>query len=569
MSAHAWGRRGGWLLLILLTAGAVRAQDAAPPVDTEDAAVDPEPLADPAGTEAYEKALKKQRKGKWIAARNAFRRFIKKYPNHPRVPDAQARSGDNAYLGTELIHESGPSAKRIDVAVMGDGFTIGGSDQGKEASWAKLCIKVLFNEDGFHEYQDYFNIWFVRLASFEEKVDPPLSPEQIAKRRKKNQAQGRPPNYKIDYNTALDCKAAGPQGQVMADRGKVYQWLEIANRDQPGVGDDRFVIAFARFGQLGMGGGGVANVGRPDKSVTVHEFGHAFSRLLDEYTINPDAPPAMWARTLRAANAYPSPTEPKPTEVPWAHMLEKRVKGVGIYEGGATFKKGVWRPAASCAMNVGGVQFCPVCREQSILVIYEYVSPIDDLSPPQGKVVKAVEGDATELSVTPMQPKRKKLKVYWYVEPEVGRKATTPGGDPTGENGGGNLDGTQEKTPEDADTDDELDELYGRPQGLGLGRSSPFRGVRRTRNRDRYADPPPGELSKLGKVAKGKGKGPRRHVFPVGKLAPGRYRITVEVRDETKWVIKDDYHLLKERATWRVIVEPKMQPAAPPQPPKK
>ena len=558
---------GGWLLLLFLTVGAVRAQDPAPPVDSEDAAVDPEPVADPAGTEAYEKALKRQRKGAWVGARNAFRSFIKKFPDHPLVPEAQERSGDNAYLGTELIHPGGPSQRRIDVAVMGDGFTISGTDQGLQEKWAKLCIKVLFNEDGFDEYQDYFNIWFVRLASFEEKVDPPLSPEDIEKRRKKNKERGRPPNYKIDYNTALDCKAAGPQGQVMADYGKVYKWLGIAHRDVPGCGDDRFVIAFARFGQLGMGGGGIANVGRPDKSITVHEFGHSFSRLLDEYTINPGSPEGTWGRTLRAANAYVSPEEPKPTEVPWAHMLEKRIKGVGIYEGGATFKKGVWRPAASCAMNVGGVQFCPVCREQSILVIYEYVSPIDELSPPQGPVVKAVEGDATELSVTPMRPKRKKLKVYWYVEPEVGRKATTPGGDPTGDNGG-NLDGARESA-EDA-VDDELAELYRRPGGLGLGRSSPFRGYRGTGNRDHYADPPPGELSKLGKVAKSKGKAPRRHVFPVGELAPGHYRITVEVRHETKWVIKDDRHLLKERATWRVFVDPKMQPAAPPQqPPKK
>jgi hypothetical protein len=559
---------GGWLLLLFLTVGTVRAQDPAPPVDSDDAAVDPEPIADPAGTEAYEKALKRQRKGTWGPARNAFRKFIKKYPNHPRVPDAQARSGDNAYLGTELIFQGGPFERRIDVAVMGDGFTIAAGDQNNQEKWAKLCIKVLFNEDGFDEYRNFFNIWFVRLASFEEKVDPPLSPEAKAKRRAKNKAQGRPLNYKIDYNTALDCKAAGPQGQVMADRGLVYKWLDIANRDMPGVGDDKFVIAFARFGRLGMGGGGVANVGRPDKSITVHEFGHSFSRLLDEYTNNPGSPQGAWGRTLRAANAHVSPEKPKPEEVPWAHMLKKRIKGVGIYEGGATFYKGVWRPAASCAMNVGGVQFCPVCREASILVIYEYVSPLDEHSPRQGRVVKAVEGDATVLSVTPMKLKKKKLKVYWYVEAEVGRKATTPGGDPDGDNGG-NLDGSDDPDGDDDDEIDELEDLYGRPRGLGLGRSSPYRGVRRTQNRGHYADPPPGELSKLGKAVKGKKKAPRRNVFPLGKLAPGRYRITVEVRDETKWVLKDDLHLLKERATWRVIVAPKMQPAAPPAPPKK
>ncbi|MHC4550039.1 MAG: M64 family metallopeptidase [Planctomycetota bacterium] len=542
----AWSRWGGWLLLVTLTAGAVRAQDE--PAE--------EPDGDPAGTEAYGKALARQRKKAWRGARNAFRRFIKKYPDHPLVPEAQARSGDNAYLGTTRIWTGGPSERRIDVAVMGDGFPIDGGDQMLQEKWAKLCIKVLFNEKGFEEYQNYFNIWLVRLASLEEGVDPNLSPEQLAKARERNRQRRRDINYKIDYSTALDCKAAGPQGQVMADRGLVYKWLEIAHRDVPGCGDDRFVIAFARFGRLGMGGGGVANVGRPDKSITVHEFGHSFSRLLDEYAINPNAPQEIaggtYARSLRAPNAHASLEEPKPEEVPWAHMLKKRIKGVGIHEGGATFKKGVWRPAASCAMNVGGVQFCPVCREQSLLVIYEYVSPIDELAPEPGRRVDAVEGDETLLSVTPMRPRRKKLKVDWYVAAEVGRKAVTPGGDP------GSDGGPEAAAPTDDEVDD-VAELY--RNYPGLRRSSPFKGMRAMSNRDHYAEPPPGERSKLGKVVKRKKT--RTHVFPLGKLAAGSYRITVEVRDETRWVVKDDKHLLKERATWRVVVQPKARPAPP------
>jgi len=553
---------GRWLLLVLfLAAVPVRAQDMDDPLDE---AFEEEKPADPAGTAAYEKALKKQQKRVWKSARNAFRKFIKNYPDHPMVPAAEARSGDNAFLGTEIIHEGGPSARRIDVAVMGDGFPIDAGDQKQQERWAHLCIDVLFNEKGFDQYKNYFNIWFVRLASLEEGVDPSLSPEEIAKKQKKNLQRRRALNYKIDYSTALNCKAAGPGGQVMADRGLVYKWLEIADRDKPGVGDDKFVIAFAQFGRLGMGGGGVANVGRPDKSITVHEFGHAFSRLLDEYTNDPRDPNTMgqYGRSIKAANAYMSPVEPKKDEVPWAHMLKKRVKGVGIYLGGATFKKGVYRPAASCAMNVGGVQFCPVCREQSILVIYEYVSPLDELSPEQGKAVTAITGDDTVLTVLPMKLKRKKLKVDWYVRPEVGRKAVTPGADADGEE---DLEAiAEDEIDEEAD---ELGGLYGREQrNVGFGNRFAYRGDRARRNRDHYAEPPPGDLSKLGKVVKGKrkDKGKQFHVFPVGKLSPGRYRVTVEVRDETKWVIKDDRHLLKERATWRVIVEDEPKPAPPP-----
>ena len=69
----------------------------------------------------------------------------------------------------------------------------------------------------------------------------------------------------------------------MGDRDLVFRWLSVASKDVPGVGDDALVVAFAQKGSLGMGGGGIAWVGRPDKSVTVHEVGHAFVGLLDEF----------------------------------------------------------------------------------------------------------------------------------------------------------------------------------------------------------------------------------------------------------------------------------------------
>jgi hypothetical protein len=335
----------------------------------------------------FDKAVALQKKGKYVAAKRAFRKILKEHPDHPLAPLARDRGGDNAFLGVEVIQESGPPERRIDVSVMGDGFTL--EEQKMERDWAGYCLDVLYNEKVFDEYRSYFNFYFVRLASFEEGVDPGLSPEELKKAQERNLRRRRDINYKLDYSTALDCKAAGPQGQVMADPTLVYKWLDAGGKEVPGCADDKFVIAFARFGILGMGGGGIANVGRPDKSVTVHEFGHAFSRLLDEYAINPDPPQGMFGRALMAPNAHPSPEEPKPDDVPWAHMLRRKVKGVGIYEGGATFKKGVWKPARTCAMNVGGNQFCPVCREQTLLVIYEYVSPLDVATPDPAKDVGA------------------------------------------------------------------------------------------------------------------------------------------------------------------------------------
>jgi len=475
-------------------------------------------------TPDYVKGLKLLEKRKWRAAQLQFRRMLEKFPLSVHGHDAEVRSDDNCYLGTTRIYEGGPAARRIDVAVMGDGFTIDGRDQALEEKWAKLCVDVLFNEKSFNEYRDYFNIYFVRLASLEEGVDPTFSEEERLKIEEKNRRRTR--KKKTEYNTALDCKAAGPQGQVMSDAGLVYQWLEIAERDHPGCGDDRFVIAFARWGVLGMGGGGIANVGRPDKSITVHEFGHAFTGLLDEYTGNPNPP----THTIMGINAA---TTNDPEKVPWKHFLERRVKGVGIYEGGATYDKGVWRPARTCAMNAAGnSQFCPVCREANVLAIYGHVNPIDGATPDPAKPVEVVAGAKTEIVVTPMRPRTHELEVAWYVRTLR----------------------EDESLPRVADPGEERAVPFG---GFGGRRLMGVpTGKRGSRSREHLADPPPGEPSRMGKRGKGSGR-TKAHVFPVGKLDPGRHAVTVRVRDTTPWVILDPQHLLEERLTWIVLVRAK------------
>ena len=95
-------------------------------------------------TEEYLKALDLQRRGRWKSARKAFRRLIKKYPMSPHIEDAMNRSEDNAYLGTTVLWRSGPAARRIDIAVMGDGFTIDSGDQKKQEKWAQLCLDDVF-----------------------------------------------------------------------------------------------------------------------------------------------------------------------------------------------------------------------------------------------------------------------------------------------------------------------------------------------------------------------------------------------------------------------------------------
>jgi len=111
------------------------------------------------------------------------------------------------------------------------------------------------------------------------------------------------------------------------------------------------------------------------KPVVVHEFGHSFGALADEY---------FYEHTDHTEGTYRLDYEPWEQNISslvdfeskWADMLpegcdiptkptDKRKKNytVGVYEGGGYITKGMYRPAVICRMrdNVA-TQFCPVCQ---------------------------------------------------------------------------------------------------------------------------------------------------------------------------------------------------------------
>ena len=108
--------------------------------------------------------------------------------------------------------------------------------------------------------------------------------------------------------------------------------------------------------------------------VVVHEFGHSFGGLADEYFYDDQYTPM-----------YPSDTEPwepnlttlKDFSSKWADMLPEGTPvptppvtdpslvytQVGVYEGGGYSSKGVYRPATECRMKINEAPaFCPVCQ---------------------------------------------------------------------------------------------------------------------------------------------------------------------------------------------------------------
>lgn len=124
------------------------------------------------------------------------------------------------------------------------------------------------------------------------------------------------------------------------------------------------------------GGGGIFNsynlsMAHHEKfrPVIVHEFGHSFAGLADEYAYeNEDIP------------MYPHDVEPWEKNITtrvnfaskWQYMIGKD-SSIGLFEGAGYSTRGIYRPCADCRMRTNEEpEFCPVCQQAIINLIDFY-----------------------------------------------------------------------------------------------------------------------------------------------------------------------------------------------------
>jgi hypothetical protein len=413
-------------------------------------------------------------------ARRRLEKLSQRFPDTEAGREAFERLEPNGVMGWVDLVVSGPDENRVQIAVMGDGYVLD-----KQSVFDDIAADVppVFERDEvFGEYFSYLNFVRANVVSVEDGID----------------GHGR------QANTALDARViSGPSSDhVGVDVGAVKSVLRRIRHPRA------YAIVFVPRGSLGTGGGGVATIGGRDVKVLVHEWGHAFATLRDEIASDSgyrgDA--TSWINV--------SDTE-DPARVPWAHWLEARARGIGVYQGADGRERGAWRPTASGCRMENGETFCVVCREALVLEVYRNVDPIDAAvvtTSPETAPEDELEGsEPHELEVTVLQPASHDLEVRWWVLPADA--APRPSGD-----------------------------YDVRPRGR-RGPLEPIgaKETRKTRSRN----------------------GVHRFTVDPAKLAPGRYRVLVRVRDTTEirgeklpWVLKDtDDLLLSERGWWLEVAE--------------
>ena len=119
------------------------------------------------------------------------------------------------------------------------------------------------------------------------------------------------------------------------------------------------------------------------KPVVVHEFGHSFGGLADEYFYEDDVMTDTypldiepWEQNISTQVNFASKWKdilPSGTPIP-TPITERKEYPVGVYEGGGYSAKGIYRPAYECRMKTNSYpEFCPVCQRAIRRMIKFYV----------------------------------------------------------------------------------------------------------------------------------------------------------------------------------------------------
>lgn len=243
---------------------------------------------------------------------------------------------DSGYKTDTLLYNGNPNNK-VDLLFIAEGYTQEEMDKFKND--ALLFTRYLFEMEPYKSRKEDFNIWAVHSVSKESGTDIPQQNSW------KNTAIS-----SSFYTFGIDRYLTAPDQSLVARAASniPYDALYVI------VNTDKY------------GGGGIYNFyglsmasHKTTAEVFVHEFGHSFAALADEYYSSQVAYEDFYNLSLE-------PWEPNITtlinfESKWANMVEK--KEAGIFEGGGYMAKGIYRPALNCRMKSNEAsEFCPVCK---------------------------------------------------------------------------------------------------------------------------------------------------------------------------------------------------------------
>ena len=258
----------------------------------------------------------------------------------------------DAWIGNEDI------TKAVDVVILPEGYT-----QAEMDKFIKDCdffVVSLFSYAPYDRYRESFNVRGVLAPSAESGCNMP--------------------GDHVYKNTAMHFSFWTFDSERYC--------MSTDNRDiRDLAGQVPYDQIYILVNTEKYGGGGIYNFycssassNRFSSDVIIHEFGHGFAGLADEYYYA--------GSSEHMYNLELEPWEPNITSLvdfsdKWGDMMDEETpvptprkrkyeQTIGVFEGGGYEPKGMYSPHMDCLMNSLGHDFCPVCQRAIERMILYY-----------------------------------------------------------------------------------------------------------------------------------------------------------------------------------------------------
>lgn len=319
------------------------------------------------------------------------------------VGAATLGASDAHAFDVERIVNSGDPTNRINVVILGDGFRA--QDQAALTAKANELVTEFQNLALFSSYKQYFNFTVVHTIS------------------NTNGAIGGDDNPNPDTIFGSYYNCAGIDRLIcLGDEAAVFNVLATDVPEyQPALDIAIVVVNDSKYG----GSGGTLStysVNQFASQIAVHEIGHSFGNLADEYS---DPYPGY----PDCQNECPEPNATTAAHLTlqtlkWGHWVENGTNLpttgndpdlVGAYQGGRYQPTTVYRPVPNCIMRSLGQAYCPVCSEAMILRVYDKTKLVETPSPSATTVTVGTES-IQAFSINGPKPEPDTIKATWTVD---------------------------------------------------------------------------------------------------------------------------------------------------------
>ena len=285
------------------------------------------------------------------------------------------------------IKYAGPDARRINFVILAEGYT--DAELNKFWSDAGSITGQMFDYPPLSNYQAFFNLYAIGSVSPVSGAMHPGTATDV----------GEPASpVKTEQNAFGTTFDFAGIHRLLYTNSHLQINTVLANT-YPGYDQIILLVNDPEYGGAG-GRYATCSTHRQAGQIAIHEIGHSFALVTDEY----------WNGSPRETRNMSRDNNPE--TVRWKDWLGQA--GIGVYPYGSSSPQSEWfRPHQDCMMRQLNRQFCAVCKESFIDRIYRLTSPIDEVSPVSAQVT--FEAEPLFFSVATIDPNPNTLKVEWLI----------------------------------------------------------------------------------------------------------------------------------------------------------